>query len=307
MLVEQGLHSNLTAMTKAEVACLAKNMEVLSEFVQGPCLENQEALVGIDGFVATLERLLQVVFEEVSPVTECEMKSSALTLLASLIEGRSDNLVHLAIADECEPLSFAQLHIRCLEIFYWDYESYDKKIREEILSRNSGSSDDDEKDISDMNVAKGKKEITKQMFNLFGGILASLNTLIVVLEQKVPSFASKFKLDDSNFENSDSNYRIRKMRDNLENGISVPWLDYRLEIGSVEVNRESRVELVSFPIPTETHFLSSDTREQFLESIDMSSSESRVKVSFLPFFFTLTCCAKYYSLGTYQIRTVIQG
>ena len=70
------------------------------------------------------------------------------------------------------------------------------------------------------------------------------------------------------------------MRDDLDNGVYVSWLDNKLEIGSVEVNWKKRVELVSFPIPTETPYLSAETREEFLDSIDMSSCESRVKVFF---------------------------
>jgi len=262
MLVEQALHSNLSVMQTIEVKCLTENMEVLSEFVQGPCLENQQTLIEIDGFVATLERLLR--FDknekEVTLLTEFEMKSSALTLLVSLFEGRSDDIIHSAIAEECVPLTFAELYKRCYDE---DYGSDYSRVQGEIEDR------------KDENAAT-------RMFDLFGGISASLNTLIVVLRQKVPSFADKLNsgLDDSNFDEIDPHdAQIQQMLNGLENGVRLKWLDdKKLRIGSVEVDRKSRIELVSFPIPKETRYLSAETRKQFLDSIDMTNCDSRVKV-----------------------------
>jgi len=64
---------------------------------------------------------------------------------------------------------------------------------------------------------------------------------------------------------------IRQQR--RANGGSVA-LDY---VAVVEVMWQGRVEAVSFPLPVERDFLSDETRHRFLQNVNLSTAEKRVK------------------------------
>jgi len=51
----------------------------------------------------------------------------------------------------------------------------------------------------------------------------------------------------------------------------------RSRVGSVEVFWNGHIEYVSFPLPQETEFLSSTSKQRFMEIVDLSTAEKRVK------------------------------
>lgn len=62
-------------------------------------------------------------------------------------------------------------------------------------------------------------------------------------------------------------------RQRKENGGTVA-LDY---VAVVEVMWKGRVEAVSFPLPAARDFLSNETKRRFLQEVNMSTAEKRVK------------------------------
>jgi hypothetical protein len=95
---------SLMMMEEADVQLVISLLLFLTEAVQGPCPKNQELLVAMDGVVAGVDKVLQSIFDpRIRIGVQLECKSAAALLLAGLLEGRSDLVVHRMLAEDLGP------------------------------------------------------------------------------------------------------------------------------------------------------------------------------------------------------------
>lgn len=99
----------MRALIKLEEGELVINiLEVLTKMVQGPCTENQMMLVNTAGFSVSLEKLIHS--NSYQSTLTLKVKTSALRLLSSLLEGRDDLSNHQVLATEFHPDGFKYVY-----------------------------------------------------------------------------------------------------------------------------------------------------------------------------------------------------
>jgi len=110
----------LIEMDEFEIEILISTMEVLIESIQGPCPLNQLFLVNKDGFPNCLDKIIQSNFNPMllsstsssssssssSSLLIIKVKSIALQLLSSCLEGRDNLTIHSILAAELDPAGF---------------------------------------------------------------------------------------------------------------------------------------------------------------------------------------------------------
>jgi len=97
----------LVNMEQTEIRLVIGSLEFAIEMLQGPCHANQELAVRVDGFVSSLEKIVESNFSSrVSPSMRLEIKTKALIVIAALIEGRNDLKVHTILASQLQPAMF---------------------------------------------------------------------------------------------------------------------------------------------------------------------------------------------------------
>eukprot|EP00615_Pteridomonas_danica_P011690 CAMPEP_0114330802 /NCGR_PEP_ID=MMETSP0101-20121206/1993_1 /TAXON_ID=38822 ORGANISM="Pteridomonas danica, Strain PT" /NCGR_SAMPLE_ID=MMETSP0101 /ASSEMBLY_ACC=CAM_ASM_000211 /LENGTH=1284 /DNA_ID=CAMNT_0001460933 /DNA_START=3986 /DNA_END=7840 /DNA_ORIENTATION=+ len=109
--MQAGNDLELRNMEEKEIELLIATMDLLTELLQGPCRGNQEFVTRDDSFMHSMETAVQSQFStRVNKGLRVKVKSTAMVLMASLLEGRSDLVVHKKMTEIFEPRMFEVVH-----------------------------------------------------------------------------------------------------------------------------------------------------------------------------------------------------
>jgi hypothetical protein len=102
MLVTSSL--DLVLMGTLEVELLNSTMDLLTEVLQGPCKGNQEFITRDESFLHSMETVLQTSLHvRVNKGLRVKVNSKAMVLMAALLEGRSNTVVHKKMVEIFDP------------------------------------------------------------------------------------------------------------------------------------------------------------------------------------------------------------
>jgi hypothetical protein len=94
----------LTMMEDPDIELLGALLNFLTDSIQCPCPKNQELLATMDGVIAGVDKVLQSFFSSrISTESQLHCKAAAALFFASLLEGRSDMIIHKKLAEDLGP------------------------------------------------------------------------------------------------------------------------------------------------------------------------------------------------------------
>jgi hypothetical protein len=234
----------LKRMGNTCVGLLVSTLDFIVESMQGPCDGNQLALVQSEATMAAVKNILQSNFNKrLDEPTKMKIKSKAILVIAASLEGRKDRVVHDFLAE--------QLEVAVLNKFASDATEFINDLSSNKDSDLFYQYDDNE-----------KRDLIDEALQ---GLVALAN--IKTEMSLVPSFAAAERL---------------ALKQSMKKGQKRPQIDaevkmMRSSVASVEVSWNDRIEFVSFPLPQETEYLSQLSKESFLETVDLSTHEKRMK------------------------------
>lgn len=105
------------ALTDVDVGLVIQLFETITEFCQGPCIESQETVANFK-FISTVNALMMHSFEhsyKSSSVPQIrQLRASIVVTLLSLLEGRSDRVIHSQLVQE---LNFDALKRNLVDVY----------------------------------------------------------------------------------------------------------------------------------------------------------------------------------------------
>ena len=101
----------LRRMEDVELDLLSVALDMLAEFCFGPCPENQDELSKDEGFLNSLDKVLQSGFHaRNNKLLVLQVKSKAILAICAMLEGRKDRIVQERLMRVFEPAAFEIFH-----------------------------------------------------------------------------------------------------------------------------------------------------------------------------------------------------
>ena len=250
---------------EATEACL----DFLIEALQGPCPDNQIFIVKHLSPAPAIEACKQIIpsqfHSRCSKEGRLRVQGRAVKLLAACLEGRTDSACHLELATLVEPDMIRAIRQTVVKR-YMEIETDASGNRRGgfVLSRAGMNRSEDDEDELAGDVAK------RQALDDAVAVLVDIQSVSNEL-----ATTAEFVANDS-FETSALQRESAKMKAaRLQHSKDMEFV--KDKIGTVEIFWNGRTESVSFPLPLTHRCLQSSSRAAFLNSVDLSTTEKRMK------------------------------
>jgi hypothetical protein len=243
----------LVRLGKSGVGLLLATLDFVIESMQGPCTGNQLSLINNEAILAAVKNILVSKYStRLDKFTIMKLKSKAILVIAASLEGRRDLIIHEFLAN--------QLDYATLNKFASEANDFIKSLNNsnEITDYNNNIIDDNKES------EEAKRSIIDEA--CMQGLVALTN--IKTEMSLIKSFADAERLMLAGSPNK-KGFRRPKIEAEVKMMKST--------VASVEVLWNERIEFVSFPLPLETEYLSQSSKELFLEKVDLSTHEKRMK------------------------------
>lgn len=282
------LHDKLSAYT---IGLISQIIDTLIEFCQGPCPENQSALVH-GGLVEVLSQLLTYTLnareeqlDSVSgPGSRDELQRRCLVCLAALMEGRSDALVHERL--------IMLLDLRLLKVIitrsFVAFMVYHDGRYEERAFNSVFVSDDPMLDSSSSLFSLPPEERGGRMagtanLDLGFAAMALLRTLMehnpqqlrhvlpVHAETKMNRFAAVLRTGDANLEHD------KRLAEQHRVSYSHAFRFFAEHMERVEIVRNGSLETIFFPVPPMAYFLSGRSKDELTWGVERDNPTRKIQ------------------------------
>jgi hypothetical protein len=227
---------------------IGRALDFLIEACQGPCRKNQE-LLSKSGMVDACMRIIsQRLRGGINAELIKDTKAKAVKALASLLEGRSDNIVHRVLVMRLDPPVILQnrivaIHNKFKQIKATD-QQLDKDWDEEFL--------DEGFDILTMAKALGRED-------------ENFQRLIMPIAAEVVMDEASYR-DREAFERAKAKFRAREeYREAFE--------FFTARVRSVEILWNSQLERIFFPLSSECEFMDGTIKGWVKAQLDFSSDD----------------------------------
>ncbi|KAL9655967.1 hypothetical protein ABK040_007588 [Willaertia magna] len=233
----------------------------LTEFIQGPCHENQLALGMSPKLYYISNKIISNDFlRDITLESSLSLKYLMVLMLSSLIEGSSDNQIIDLMKNSLNIESFQILILQCANILSNGKESIvhqerlESRIRSDIVDYKLY---DKSRGLVIDNINELKIDI-KDNFNELG---YQIYVLLLTLADR----CEKFQFDQKRVitEFFHENKSILEVFDKMT--------------GRIEIVRDNKLERIYFPIPNVCHYLRNHVRNDFVYECDQETAQERIR------------------------------
>ncbi|KAL9643554.1 hypothetical protein ABK040_010167 [Willaertia magna] len=253
----------------------------ITEFIQGPCLHNQNVIGLSPKFYFVCNEILSKDYKGILHLGPAlELKFAMSVTLTSLLEGSNTQKIASVMRESLNFDDLIQLLKSCCVItfptFLQDYEKLNgkHKVKSSILL----------KGIFGLEELKSrlKEEVTKDNFRD-----KALNKEIEIRVHEAKShfeeigFQIFFLLNilADGERGSTSEYDFKKITNILQNEEFIPYFaPFEKETGCIEIVRNNLLEKVYFRIPAESKYLTDKSRSGFVNSVNSEDLTAQTKI-----------------------------
>lgn len=262
----------LRRFDEKDVEAAESCLNFLIEALQGPCPENQHFVVKHTSPAPAVEACKQILPSQLharcSKESRLRFQGSAVKLLAACLEGRTDLVCHLELAGLIEPdmiRSFRQALVKRHE----EIETESSRTGRRSFALTGTVAVEDlfkTEDISKPNADEEKRRCLDDVV----AVLVDLQSVTHELESidafitNDPFHSPALQRDPQKMKES----RVQHLQD-------MQFVNDK--IGKVEIFWNGRTESVCFPLPLTHRCLQASSRQAFLNSVDLSTTEKRMK------------------------------
>jgi len=263
----------LRYISDREITTLNLAFDCLIEMMQGPCPENQE-LIAASSVIDVCVRLLSN--HDLNRLDNYllgfEARMKALLLLASCIEGRTDKKVHKLLAKKIEARLLDDVLINLAKYLRSFMKAKHNKTPSlpctKFLCCLKANSKRDE-NLNSTLIGVLEEYDLDEIDDYLGEYIDNAALYCFSLRKHLcttPTHKIALQEPHEDHPNKDLYHAFKE-------------LDKRL--GSVEICWQNRIETMFFPMPEQANSLTLTTKDDFLNSVDLTTQESRLKGLFV--------------------------
>lgn len=253
---------------------LCSTLDLLVESIQGPCPENQVLCVQKKAIEVCKQIITTHTLPNVADGAKFDSRFRAIILLSSLLENRHDRDIEKLMASKIESFKFNEFGMELAkELDKSKVIAKDKKklVKLNALSGDDNDSEDEESDEEDGGEEHGSEEHDlKSVHTVYAKFdpAADVENHVSELKQVITCLYHVTKCLEPEYAVVESH--------KTEEGEHVKD-QFKSMMCEVDISWNGKVETIIFAVPDEATDLSETTKEQFLNTCDLSTRETRVK------------------------------